>query len=162
MEATHYTFRDFLPLIIIFSVVFGLTVVSQYVRGFSWHSAMSDFMGFFFIIFGSFKVINLTGFVKAYKMYDIIAQHSTAYAYAYPFIELALGVAYLARLYPFATNLITFTVMAMSSVGVALELAKGKTIICACLGALFNVPMTYVTLTEDLLMAGMALLMLFI
>jgi len=161
MNATHYTLRDFLPLIVIFSTVLGLTILTQYIRGFSWFNAMSDFMGFFFIIFGSFKLVNLTGFVKAYKMYDIIAQHSTAYAYAYPFIELALGVAYLARLFPFTTNVITLIIMTISSIGVAIELAKGKTIICACLGALFTIPMTYVTLAEDILMAGMALLMLF-
>jgi hypothetical protein len=154
---TNYTLRDFLPLIIIFSIVFGLTAASQYIRGFSWQSTMADFMGFFFIIFGSFKIMNLHGFVKAYKMYDIIAQRSTAYTYAYPFIEISLGIAYLARLFPFATNIITLLIMTISSIGVAVELAQQKQFTCACLGALFNIPMTYITLAEDFLMALMAL-----
>lgn len=162
METVTYKFRDFLPLIYIFALVIALTCIMQYMRGWNVMSFMSDFMGFFFIIFGSFKIINLPGFVKAYVIYDVIAQRSVLYAYLYPFFELILGIAYLARIFPFATNLATFILMTLSSIGVGLELAKGKQIICACLGALFNIPMTWVTLIEDLLMAGMALLMLLI
>ena len=50
--------------------------------------------------------------------------------------------------------------MAISSIGVAIELSKKKEIMCACLGVVFKLPMTYVTLLEDLLMAAMALIML--
>jgi hypothetical protein len=50
--------------------------------------------------------------------------------------------------------------MLVSAVGIGMELAKKKEIQCACLGLVFNIPMTYVTLAEDLLMALMALLML--
>lgn len=158
---TRINFRDFIPLITIFVIILGLTIARQLYAGWDLRDAMSDFMGFFFIIFGGFKVINWHGFVQAYRIYDIFAQRSIAYAYAYPLIELSLGAAYLLRLDPFATNLITFVVMLVSSIGVAIELSKGKTIVCACLGDLFKLPMTYVTLLEDLLMAGMALIMLF-
>ncbi|MEX0940734.1 MAG: MauE/DoxX family redox-associated membrane protein [Candidatus Babeliales bacterium] len=157
----NYTFKDFLPLIIIFSVVIALTIIAQSWRGdFSWMSTMNDFMGFFFIVFGSFKVINLPGFVEAYQTYDIVAKQSILYAYLYPFIELGLGLAYLYRLYPIATNVITLIVMLVSSIGVFQKLLEREQIVCACLGAVFKIPMTWVTLTEDLLMAGMAFAML--
>ena len=154
-------FRDFIPLITIFAIIVGFTGVRQLYAGWNLQAAMSDFMGFFFIIFGGFKVMNWHGFVEAYRVYDILAQRSVLYAYAYPLIELSLGAAYVLRLYPFATNLITLVVMLVSSVGVGIELSKGKTIVCACLGVVFKLPMTYVTLFEDLLMAVMALAMLF-
>lgn len=156
----RYTIRDFLPLIILFSLITGLTIVRQFYTGWSIYSAMSDFMAFFFLIFGGFKIINLKGFAKAYQEYDIIAKRSLAYAYLYPFLEIALGIAYLMRWNPFITNIATFILMSVSAVGVGIELSKGKTIVCACLGVVFKVPMTYVTLLEDLLMAGMALIML--
>lgn len=76
----------------------------------------------------------------------------------YPFLEITLGIAYLFNLYPIVTNIATLILMTVSSIGVAQELSKNKTIICACLGTVFKIPMTYVTLFEDLLMAGMALL----
>ncbi len=159
-HSAGYSFKDFLPLIILFAIIIGLTTVRQAYVGWNLQGAMSDFMGFFFIIFGTFKIINWAGFVEAYRVYDIIAKRSIVYAYLYPVIELAFGVAYLTRWNPFATNLATVIVMSISAIGVARELAKGKTIICACLGTVFKVPMTYVTLIEDLLMAGMALWML--
>lgn len=158
----RYTIRDFLPLIIIFILIITFTATRQFVAGTSWSvmNAMNDFMAGFFLVFGAFKIINWRGFVQAYKIYDLLAKQSTAYAYAYPIIELALGLAYFFRIYPIAINSITFVLMIMSSIGVALELTKGGHIICACLGAVFKLPMTYVTLFEDLLMAGMALGML--
>ncbi len=157
-----YSIKDFTPLIVIFLVILAFTFASQWITG-SWNTmnAMNSFMGAFFIVFGTFKVINLHGFVEAYSTYDVIAKQSRAYAYAYPFIELGLGVAYLFRLFPVATNLITLVLMLVSSIGVAIELSKGKEIVCACLGVVFKLPMTYVTLLEDLLMAGMAAYMLF-
>ncbi len=157
---SSYTVRDFLPLITLFAIIVLLTALRQWYSGWYWCSAMSDFMGFFFIIFGFFKIINWHGFAEAYATYDIIAQRSRLYAYAYPLIELTLGVLYLARWYPTFTNVTTLIVMLISSIGVANELRKKKTIVCACLGVVFKIPMTYVTLLEDLLMASMALAML--
>ncbi len=159
-EKSTYTIRDFVPLIAIIAIVIGLTALKQWYYGWYPFSAMSDFMGFFFLIFGGFKVINWKGFAEAYSTYDIIAKRSMAYAYFYPLIELSLGIAYLTRWQPMATNIITFIVMTISSIGVANELRKKKTIVCACLGAVFKIPMTWVTLTEDLLMAVMAAIML--
>jgi len=159
-QKPKYSLSDFLPLIIIFSIIISLTFISQLWRGWSLNGAMSDFMGFFFLIFGGFKVMNLKGFAEAYSIYDIIAQRSELYAYAYPFIELTLGALYLLRLFPMFTNAFTFVLMLVSSIGVAQELLKGKEIMCACLGVVFKIPMTWVTLTEDLLMAAMALIML--
>lgn len=156
----RYSFRDFLPLIVIFIIISAFTLARQLMGGWGLMGAMNDFMAGFFIVFGAFKIINLPGFVTAYKTYDLLAQQSTAYAYAYPFIELALGCAYLFRWYPIATNTITFAIMLISAIGVGLELAKGRDIMCACLGVVFKLPMTYVTLFEDLLMAGMAFGML--
>ncbi len=63
---------------------------------------------------------------------------------------------------PFETNVFTLALMFVSAAGVFNELRKGKTVICACLGAVFKIPMTYETLAEDLIMAIMALAMLFI
>ena len=155
-----YTLENFLPLIIIFSLIIAFTLIMQIFYGFNINAVMYDFMGAFFIIFGFFKIINLFRFVEAYSMYDIIAKKFNLYAYLYPFIELALGILYITRYQLLIANWITLILMIISSVGVALELAKGKIIVCACLGVVFKIPMTYVTLAEDLIMGFMALIML--
>jgi hypothetical protein len=160
-EQVTYKAKDFLPLIVIFLIIIVFTIAKAAItKILTAHSIMNDFMAAFFLIFGFFKIINLQQFADAYAMYDLIAKRSRAYALAYPFIELALGICYLLRLYPAATNIFTLILMIVSATGVAIELSKGKQITCACLGAVFKIPMTYVTLLEDLLMAAMALAML--
>ncbi len=158
----NYKLSDFYPLIGIAGIVVGLTLARSFFSGdWAFVFLMRNFMAFFFLVFGLLKVVNLHAFAKAYQEYDLLAKQSLAYSYAYPFIELSLGLAYFFNFMPVPTNIITFFVMAFSALGVFNELRKGKEIICACLGVVFKVPMTYVTLTEDVLMAGMALAMLF-
>ena len=121
---------------------------------------MMHFMSGFFLVFSFFKLLDVGAFADSYAMYDIVARRSRAYALAYPFIELGLGLAYLAPISPFAVNLVTLIVMGVSTVGVVQSLVSKKKIRCACLGAVFNLPMSTVTLIEDVLMAGMAAAML--
>jgi hypothetical protein len=156
-----YTLATFVPLILIFTLMLLSTISVEVVAGaFDPMRAMRVFMGSFFVVFGAFKIYNLKGFATAYQMYDLIAARSKVYAYAYPFIELALGFAYLMNYQLLIVNWSTLVIMLISAAGVWNELRKGKKIMCACLGAVFQIPMTYVTLGEDILMAVMALAML--
>lgn len=157
----RYSFKNFLPLIIIFSIIILTTiVVTAFENSWEMSAVMTNFMGIFFIIFALFKIVNLSAFAQAYAEYDLLAQKSSAYAHLYPFIELALGILYLFNFKPFATNLFTLILMLISALGVAIALSKKREIECACLGTVFKIPMTYVTLAEDLTMAAMALYML--
>jgi hypothetical protein len=158
----RYTLQDFLPLIIIFGIIGLITLAHQVYFGWNGMECMRIIMASFFLIFGSFKIINLAGFAQAYHMYDLISQRFYWYGYLYPFLELFLGMAYLFNWKPFEINVFTLLLMLISAAGVFNELRKGKTIVCACLGVLFKIPMTYVTLLEDVIMAGMAAIMLFV
>jgi uncharacterized membrane protein YphA (DoxX/SURF4 family) len=154
-------FSDFIPLIVIFTMIILFTWIMQArTPGADIMFAMRNFMGAFFVVFGGFKVLNWKGFADAYQMYDIVARHSRAYAYAYPLIELILGAAYLTGFALLVSNWITLIIMVISGVGVTKELLKGNKIICACLGTVFKIPMTKVTLFEDVLMAVMAAIMI--
>lgn len=148
---------DFYPLIGILIVVGLLTIsgVTYLRQGF-----MFAFMGYFFIAFGALKVIRLHGFVEAYQMYDVLAKRSKGYAYLYPFLELGFGIAYLLAWQVQTVSAVVFVVMLISAWGVYLKLREHEEIPCACLGTVFKVPMTWVTLGEDLLMAGMAFMIL--
>jgi copper chaperone CopZ len=155
-------FTTYKPLLLIVGFLLFVTLlIHSRIPGRSWHEWMNDFMAGFFIVFSFFKLLNLSAFANAYRGYDLIAAKSAAYAYAYPFIELALGVAYLIRWNPVATNWITLVVMLLSAAGVLNALRKRQLIECACLGTVFKLPMSKVTLIEDLSMAAMAAAMLF-
>ncbi|MFO0704903.1 MAG: cell wall-binding repeat-containing protein [Candidatus Andersenbacteria bacterium] len=163
---TKRTIKDFLPLIVIFAVIFGLTALfsglheGNSAAGFDWLYAMRFFEAFFFITFSAFKLLNLKGFVEAYQTYDLLAKRSRAYAYAYPFIELLLGAAYLFNQFVPVVAAITLLLMLIGAIGVARELRKKRQINCACLGVVFKLPMTWVTFIEDIVMAVMAAIML--
>ena len=154
--------KHFFPLIAVFTLIITITIAHQIFFGWSLNEAMIIFMAAFFIIFGSFKIMHLAAFAQAFSMYDIMAQKIPLYGYLYPFIELGLGSSYLfLRSYLLIINCLTFLLMFMGSISVALELQKKRAVECACLGTVFKIPMTYVTLLENILMGGMALLMLF-
>ena len=118
--------------------------------------AMQNFMGAFFLAFAFFKLLDLRGFADSYRMYDIVAQRLPSFGYIYPFIELSLGAAYIAGIQPIAVNLTTLVVMSVSSIGVIQSVLQKRRIRCACLGTVFNLPMSTVTLVEDGLMIVMA------
>lgn len=162
MIKEKYTIKDFLPLILFFVLTTTLSVGWTVYFSLGFMRWMEVFMGSFFLLFGLFKVINLKGFAMAYRMYDLVAMKFKGYGYVYPFIEIFLGLMYLLSIYPFFTNLVTFVLMIVSALGVYLKIRKKEKVICACLGVVFKVPMTWVTLVEDLLMALMALCMLIV
>ena len=151
------------PLLLLATFLVGLVLLLEFRAGaFVWARAMQNFMGAFFLTFAFFKLLDLRGFAESYRMYDVIAKRLPAYAYIYPFIEFSFGVAYVTGVFPLATNAATLVVMSISSIGVIQSLLAKRTIRCACLGTVFNLPMSTVTLVEDTLMIAMAAAMLFV
>ena len=151
----------FFPLFLVVSEILGVTLLIESVSGtFDPARAMSNFMAGWFFVFSFFKLLNLRAFADAYHMYDLVAARSRAYAFAYPFIELGLALAYLVRAEPMVVNAITLVIMLVSLAGVLRTVLAKRRIRCACLGAVFNLPMTWVTVAEDGLMAIMAATML--
>ena len=152
---------SYYPLVLILAYLIGAVGLAEWAAGgFDWMRAMRHFMAGFFLVFSFFKLLDVPAFASSYGGYDIVARRWPWYGFAYPFIELGLGVAYLANFQPEVTNLVTLLVMGVSTVGVVRSLLARRKIRCACLGAVFNLPMSFVTLVEDLLMVGMAAAML--
>ncbi len=121
---------------------------------------MTNFMAGFFLVFSFFKLLDLRGFAGAYSTYDLLAERWPGYGLIYPFLELGLGLAFLFRIAPDAANWATILLMGFSSLGVIRALMRRQTIRCACLGTVLNLPMSTVTLVEDMLMIAMAAAML--
>lgn len=155
----------YFPLLLIVGFIVMVSVAVQFSpmfanQPFDFMQWMTHFMAGFFLVFSFFKLLNIRGFADSYAMYDVLAMRFKPYGYVYPFIELGLGLAYLLAWQPIFTNTVTLLVMLFSSIGVIISVAKRQKIRCACLGAVFNLPMSTITIIEDLLMAGMALWML--
>jgi hypothetical protein len=153
--------RDYVPLIalIVVSVLVAFALYRSYGPGMNPVRAMHAFMGFFLCVFALLKMFDLPGFADGFQMYDLLAKRSRAYALAYPFLELALGLAYLAFYRPREVYLATFILLGFGALGVISALRRGLDVHCACMGNTLKVPLSTVALVEDLGMAGMALVM---
>lgn len=153
--------QTYRPLVILLAYLLLVIAAASVMHGgFEFGMAMRLFMGGFFVAFSFFKMLDLRGFSDAYRGYDLVAKAIPAYGLVYPFIELALGLAYLADWQPFWVNTATAIVMGVSLLGVLKAVLSRQTIRCACLGTVFNLPMSTVTIVEDSLMLGMAVMAL--
>lgn len=154
--------KAYKPLLLVFGFIFLVSFISSFQDG-DWipMSWMNKFMAGFFIAFSFFKILDLKGFADSYSSYDLLARKWYAYGFFYPFIELALGVSFLTEWSLFYTNLATAIVMGFSLVGVIAAVSKKQKIQCACLGTVFHLPMSKITIVEDLLMVSMALVSVF-
>lgn len=150
------TYRPLLTLIALLGIVPALSLGDSLTA----HSWMRWFMAGFFLSFSYFKLLDIKAFADAYRMYDWIAKVVPAWGLAYPFVELGLGLAYAADWAPTATNWVALVLMLVGAGGVIQSNLQKKAIRCACLGTVFNLPMSTVTIVEDLSMAAMAVLML--
>lgn len=160
-EQTKSWFETYKPILLIFAYIVGVTLVLQFGNHhFDAMQWMQHFMAGFFLVFSFFKLLNLKGFAESYAMYDIVAKRIRIWGFVYAFIELGLGIAYLINFNPLVTNIITFSVMSISIIGVLQSVLNKRKIQCACLGAVFNLPMSTVTIIEDALMIIMSALMI--
>ncbi len=157
-DASATTYK---PLIVVLAYLIAVTAGVLFAAG-GWNTmlAMRVFMGGFFITFSFFKMLDLRGFSDAYRGYDIVAKIWPGYGFIYPFIEFALGLAYIAHINPQVVNIVTAVVMTLSLIGVLRAVLSKRAIRCACLGTVFKLPMSTVTIIEDGLMLAMAVAML--
>ena len=116
-------------------------------------------MGAVLVVLAAPKLLNPTAFAATFRKYDLVAGAFPPYAFAYPLLELGLGVAWwradaaatLRRVY-----VATIVVMGAVFAGVLRALAAGRQLECGCLNSLLRMPLTHVTLVEAGAMVAMA------
>jgi copper chaperone CopZ len=154
-------FETYRPLLLIVAFIFGSSLLVQLpLEGISANETMRYFMAGFFLVFSFFKLLDLSAFASAYANYDLMAKRWIGWGFVYPFAELTLGACYLSNVGGQSLHVVTFVLMSFSAIGVIQSVLNKTKIRCACLGTVFQLPMSTITIVEDLGMALMALLML--
>ena len=152
------------PLLLIVAYILGGSVLVQIgmdgLASVNMVETMRYFMAGFFLVFSFFKLLDINAFATAYSGYDLLARRWHGWGLIYPFVELALGIAYLSHFNPLLTHWVTIIVMGFSALGVIRAVASKTQIQCACLGTVFKLPMSTVTIVEDVGMVLMAAAML--
>lgn len=108
------------------------------------------------------KLKDLEAFSLQFLNYDLLAQKWVKYAYVYPFVEMLAGAAMISG---FLTIISAPAALFIGTVG-AISVFKAvyidkRELKCACVGGNSNVPLGFISLTENLMMMAMAIWMLF-
>ncbi|PTX62298.1 copper chaperone CopZ [Kordia periserrulae] len=151
--------KQLFPLLLIFFYITTASVL-LHVKSWSTEAFMLDFMGLFYIVFSFFKLLDYKGFPNSFQMYDPLAKAIPAYAWMYPFIEVALGLMFLFRFEIPIALIATIIILGITTIGVTKVLFDKKSIQCACLGTALKLPMTKATFIENSIMLVMAVWML--
>jgi glutaredoxin len=109
------------------------------------------------ILLAMLKLQDVDRFATMFLNYDLLARRWVPYGYVYPFAELGAGVLMLAGALHWLSIPVAFFIGSVGAVSVfkAVYLDKRK-LKCACVGGSSNVPLGFVSLTENLFMIGMA------
>jgi glutaredoxin len=156
--ATSYT-----PVIAVFAVAAGLALaVSSFafgnpltVRAAEW------FVSFTMAILAMLKLQDVEKFSSMFVGYDLLAMRWVPYAYAYPFLEAGAGILMAAHALNWLSIPVALVIGSIGAVSVFYAVyVQKREIKCACVGGSGNVPLGFVSLTENLFMIGMAVWMM--
>ena len=119
------------------------------------------FIAFSMCVLAILKLRDLYSFSNQFVTYDLLAQRVVRYAYVYPFAEAFAGLGMIASvlIVPVALTALFIGTIGGISVFKAVYIDK-RELKCACVGGSSNVPLGFVSLTENLMLIGMGLWML--
>ena len=123
--------------------------------------AVEWFVAFSMSLLAMLKLRDVETFSTMFLNYDLLARRWVPYGYVYPFAELAAGVLMAAGVLTWLAAPLGLVIGGIGAVSVfkAVYLDK-RELKCACVGGDSNVPLGFVSLTENLMMVAMAAWML--
>ena len=154
--------KSYRPVLAVFAVGLALAVSLSFasfgtlgIRTVEW------FVAFSMAMLAMLKLQDVEHFSTMFVGYDLLGQRFVPYAYAYPYFEALAAVLMAGRLLPWISIPVAFTIgtIGAASVIYAVYIQK-RDIKCACVGGSGDVPLGFISLSENLAMVGMAVWML--
>ncbi len=150
------------PVIYLFAVAAATAVALSigFLGTITWQT-VGWFISVSMILLGMQKLRDIESFTTMFLNYDVVARKWVPYAYIYPWVETGAGILMTGMLLKWLSApaaLIVSTIGAWS-VFKAVYLDR-RELKCACVGGGSNVPLGFVSLTENLAMMGMSIVML--
>jgi len=157
-KATSYR-----PVVAVFGIAAALALATSWaafgalftMRTTEWFVAMS------MCLLAMLKLQDVERFSTMFLNYDLLARRWVRYGYLYPFGEATAGVLMVAGALTWLSVPIALVIGTVGAVSIfkAVYIDK-RELKCACVGGNSNVPLGFVSLTENLMMIGMGVWML--
>lgn len=156
-DATTYK-----PVVYLFSVAAATALMLSigFLGAITWQT-LGWFISVSMILLGMQKLRDIESFTTMFLNYDLLARRWVPYAYVYPWVETGAGILMTGMLLTWLAAPAALFVSTIGAISVfkAVYIDK-RELKCACLGGNSNVPLGFVSLTENLMMMGMAIVML--
>jgi glutaredoxin len=157
-QETSYT-----PVIAVFSVTALMALAASYAAFgtvVTLH-AVEWFIAFTMCVLALLKLQDVENFSTMFLNYDLLARRWVPYSYVYPFAELFAGVLMISGALPGLSIPVALFIGTIGAVSVLKAVyVDRRELKCACVGGNSKVPLGFVSLTENLMMIGMAVWML--
>ena len=118
------------------------------------------FIGFSMVVLSLLKLQNVETFATMFLNYDLLAKRWVPYGYVYPFAEGLAGLLMVAGILTWLSVPIALFIGTIGAVSVIKAVyIDRRELKCACVGGSSNVPLGFLSLTENLMMIAMAIWM---
>ena len=154
--------RSYTPVLAVFAGTALLALAVSYLLTgtvFTLH-APELFIAFSMVVLAILKLQNLEKFSTMFLNYDLLAKRWVPYGYVYPFAELGAGALMAAGVLTWLSVPVALVIGTIGAVSVVKAVYIDKRELkCACVGGDSNVPLGFLSLTENLMMVAMAVWM---
>lgn len=161
-KVRHLKDKSYRPVMALFTITFLMAMAISYAQfgnPLTPH-VVSWFIAFSMAVLALLKLQNIESFTTMFLNYDLLAKRWVPYSYIYPFAEALAGILMIAG----TLNWLSIPVALFIGTVGALSVFKAvyidkRDLKCACVGGDSNVPLGFISLTENLMMMAMALFM---
>ena len=155
--------KTYQPVIAVFSVTFLMAITATLAMsgGFNLIRLVELFIAFSMCVLAILKLRDLFTFSNMFITYDLLGRRYPRYAYVYPYVEAGAGILMIAGLLTWLAAPAALFIGTIGAISVfkAVYIDK-RDLKCACVGGDSNVPLGFISLTENLMMIAMAVWML--
>jgi glutaredoxin len=156
-DATSYQ-----PVVALFSITALMAIMAAHVATGEWLSVRTGewFVAFSMCALALLKLQDVEKFSTMFLNYDLLAKRWVRYGYIYPFAEGLAGLLMVGGVLNWLSIPVAFLIGSIGAVSVikAVYIDK-RELKCACVGGSSNVPLGFVSLTENVMMVAMAVWM---
>jgi len=154
------TYRPVIALFAIAALMALAVSIAVFGTPFTWR-ALAWFIAFSMAVLALLKLQDVETFSSMFLNYDLLARRWVPYAYIYPYAEAFAGILMIAGVLVWLSAPVALFIGGIGAVSVfkAVYIDK-RELKCACVGGASKVPLGFVSLTENLMMIGMAVWML--
>lgn len=155
--------KSYKPVLVLFAIALLISIAFNVLINWQlgYYILIRHFITITMVLLAFQKLKDIESFSTMFLNYDLLGRKFVPYAYFYPFAELTAGLLMLANFLPVISIPLGLLIGTIGSISVfkAVYIEK-RELKCACMGGDSNVPLGFISLTENLMMAAVAIWML--